>query len=36
MGKKALKNVQRPYLYHQILMLNPKIVNIKQKKISNL
>ena len=32
MEKKALKNVPGLYLYHQIVMLNPKIVNINQKK----
>ena len=31
MGKKALKNTQRLEIYHQILMQQPKIVNIKQK-----
>ena len=31
MEKKALKNVPRLYLYHQMLMLNLKIVNINQK-----
>lgn len=31
MEKKALKNVPRLYLYHQMLMLNLKILNINQK-----
>ena len=31
MEKKALKNKPRLYLYHQILMQQPRIVNIKQK-----
>ena len=31
MEKKALKNTPRLYLYHQILMSQPKIFNIKQK-----
>ena len=31
MEKKALKNTPRFYLYHQILMSQPKIFNIKQK-----
>ena len=29
--KKALKNAQRLDIYHQILMQQPKIVDIKQK-----
>ena len=31
MEKKALKNTPRLYLYHQILMSQPKIFDIKQK-----
>ena len=31
MEKEALKNNQRLYLYHQIIMPSPKIFNIKQK-----
>ena len=31
MQEKALKNIQRLDIYHQILMQQPKIVNIKQK-----
>ena len=31
MEKKGLKNTPRLYLYHQILMSQPKIFNIKQK-----
>ena len=31
MEKKALKNTHRLDIYHQILMQQPKIVNIKQK-----
>ena len=31
MEKKALKNTLRLYLYHQILMSQPKIFDIKQK-----
>ena len=31
MEEKALKNIQRLDIYHEILMQQPKIVNIKQK-----
>ena len=31
MKKEALKNSQRLYLYHQIIMSSPKISNVKQK-----
>ena len=31
MKKEALKNSQRLYLYHQIIMSSPKIFNVKQK-----
>ena len=30
-GKNTLKNHPRPYLYHQILMSRPKIININPK-----
>ena len=31
MEKKALKNTSRLYLYHQILMSQPKVFDIKQR-----